>query len=56
MFGGYVGQDRDKQRIKDLKAEVEKNPDSLELKQQLKDAEKTYSDRMRSALESYNRL
>lgn len=56
MFGGYVGQDRDKQRIKDLKAELEKNPDSLELKQQLKDAEKTYQDRYYSALQSYSRL
>lgn len=56
MFGGYLGQDEDKQKIKDLKAEVEKNPDSLELKQQLKDAEKYHRDRMDSALRAYSRL
>ena len=56
MFGGYVGQDEDKQKIKDLKAELEKNPNSLEVRQQLENAKKYYQERMDSALRSYSRL
>lgn len=56
MFGGYVGQDRDKQTIKDLTAKLANDPNNLEIKRELETAKKKYQDTMDRALRSYSRI
>jgi uncharacterized protein (DUF4415 family) len=53
MFGGYVGQERDKKKIKELREQVKQDPDNKELQEELKDQEKDYKARINRALRSY---
>ena len=56
MFGGYLGQDDAKEKIKDLSAKLANDPNNEELREKLAEAKKSHQDRMDSALRSYSRL
>ena len=56
MFGGYHGQDGDKQKIIDLKAELVNDPNNLDLKRKLEDKKRYHKEKMDSALRSYSRI
>ena len=55
-FGGYVGQDSDRERVKELKDKVDKDPKNFELRKEYNEYKREVNDRYRSALLSYARL
>lgn len=56
MFGGYAGQEKDKEKIRSLEIKLKENPNDSDLREDLEKARKNYQDKMESALRAYSRL
>lgn len=56
MFGGYVGQTRDKKRLEELREQLKNDPDNKALQDKVKRQEKENNRKMDDAITAYSRI